>query len=260
LTAPPRACALLAAAAAFFATAAGAQAPLVTDDAGVTPPAAWHLELFEQHAELPRADAPARSQDTTVLSFAWGCGHHFEIGFDAPWIVIHSAPTVRGIGDLDVSAKFSLHELNDSNKTGLGVSLAYEMPTGNASNGLGSGLADGVVNLIGERRLGAATVLRGNFGVQFFGNTLTGAVGSRVRGQVASSGWSITQDLSEKLQAVFEVTGYQGRQGDASDRELRLQGGLVRTLSPHVALAAAVQRGWYATPTWTAQLGIVLDK
>ncbi len=239
--------------------AAWSQAPLVTDDAAVTPLHAWHLELFQQYADLAAAAAPATAQETTVVGLAWGVLPGLELGFDVPWIAIHGAGTVAGGGDFDLTAKWLLRAAEGDRRTALAVGFAVELPTGNADRGLGSGVADVDLTLIAERRIASTLALRGNLGLQFAGNTLTGAVGSPDRGRVLAGGVSLTADLTPRLQLVCETTGYQGRKSDAGDRELRLQAGLVYARSPHLSVAFTVQRGWLAAPPWVGQLGVVID-
>jgi hypothetical protein len=237
-----------------------AQAPLATDDAATTAPQAWHVELFQQHATLPVAALPATTQDTSVVAVAWGLLPRLEVGFDVPWIAIHGGESVSGGGDLDLTAKWRLHLAKDEHSSAFALALAIELPTGDADRGLGSGVTDVDLTLIGERRVARAVVLRGNLALQFAGNTLTGALGSADRGQVLGGGVSLTADLTPRLQLVSEATGYQGRESDATDRELRLAAGLVFARSPRMSLAFTVQHGWFQSPPWVFQLGVVLDQ
>ena len=244
---------------AVLSSAADAQAPLATDDAAVTPPQGWHVELFQQHAELPVSALPAGTQDTSVVAVAWGLVPRLEVGFDVPWIAIHGNGTVAGGGDLDLTAKWQLHPAKDARSPAFALALGVELPTGDPDRGLGSGVTDVDLTLIAERRIAPAIVLHGNLGLQFAGNTLTGAVGSSDRGKVLAGGVSLTADLTPRWQFVSETTGYQGRSPDGKDRELRLLAGLVFAHSPRWSFACSVQHGWLQSPPWLFQFGVILD-
>lgn len=237
-----------------------AQAPLVTDDAAVAAARAVHVELFGQFAGLPASVRPATAQHTLVLTMGYGVGSRLEVGFDFPLIAIVRPPqTVLGTGDLNVTAKYMLRAPADALAARFAVAGAVEVPTGDVQRGFGSGVADYNVNLIGEWRRGPATTLRLNGGVQFAGNTLTGLIGSPDRGVVLSAGGSAEYAVTPRLALAGELTGYQGRSASAVDRELRTQGALSYALSDAKVLAVSLQRGWFASPRWTLQVGVAFD-
>lgn len=195
-----------------------------------------------------------------MVALAYGVVARLEIGFDVPLIAIAGgARRIVGGGDLDLTAKYLVRSDHGGERTALALGFAVELPTGDARRGLGSGVTDVDLTLIAQRQLRAATTLRANLGLQFAGNTLTGAVGTRDRGQVLSAGTSITHAAGDGTQLLAEITGYQGRSRAARDRELRLQAGATRAISARLTLAACVQRGWYAAPPWSLQAGVIID-
>ncbi len=195
-----------------------------------------------------------------MLSAAYGIASRLELGFDIPWLDIRSTGgDAVGLGDLDFTAKLRLRDDGGGRRAAWAVTAAVELPTGDERRGLGSGVRDEDVGVIVQRAVSPTTSLQGNVGLQFAGNTLTGAVGTRDRAHVLSAGGSLVHTLSERWQVEGELTGYEGRTSDAADRELRAQLGANLTLSPRLTLALALQRGWFATPPWSLQLGLILD-
>jgi len=240
-------------------SAVPAQAPLATDDAAVADRHHVHLEIFNQIARLDGAQRPAREQSTLVLTTSYGLTPRLEVGFDLPWIAIlperHGA---SGIGDLNLTAKWLWREPAER-RTGLALVAAVELPTGDEERNLGAGVIDSNLGLVIERGVSATTRWRANLGIQFGGNTLTGLVGSQARGRVLSTATSLTRNLSQRWSAAIELSGYQGREAGGADREVRAQVASVFAVSTRVAVATALQRGWYATPPWTLQVGVILD-
>jgi hypothetical protein len=236
-----------------------AQAPLATDDAAVADRRRLHFEIFNQYARLARAERPVRGQNTLVLTTSFGLTSRLEVGFDMPWIAIlpelHGA---SGVGDLNLTAKW-LWRQPAAGRTGFALTGAVELPTGDEEKNLGAGVIDSNLGLVIERGVSAKTTWRGNLGIQFGGNTLTGVVGSRARGQVLSAATSVTHDFGERWSAAFELSGYEGREAARADRELRAQVTGVFVHSPRMSIATAIQRGWQATPPWTFQIGLILD-
>ncbi len=244
-----------------FAAGALAQAPFTTDDAGVTARRGWHFELFDQAADLPPADAPATAQNTLVLNVGFGLAPGFELGCDVPWITIAGADAgggdVRGVGDLNLYLKWRFYEGSGGLPSWAAVG-AVESPTGDEARGLGSGVSDETLNLVAEWLDLAGADLRANLGVVFAGNSKTGEVGLESDGRIWTAGLSLTRE-GRRLALGGELTGARGELDSAAARELRLQLGGRWTMGERLGLAAAVQRGWYATPPWQLQLGLIVD-
>ncbi len=240
------------------AAAALAQAPFVTDDAGVTERGRWHFELVDQWAELTPAERPATAQSTTVLNLGFGLAPGVELGCDVPWIAIAGAGAkASGWGDLDFYVKWHLTDGRGRRPAWAAVG-AFESATGDSTKGLGSGVSDRALGLIAEWSGVAGFDLRSNLGVVFSGNSLTGEVGLRTRGRIWTANLSATREL-EHWALGIELTGARGERDSAEAREARLQAGARWSLGAGRTLAASVQRGWFATPPWQLQLGVILD-
>lgn len=243
------------------ATGALAQAPFTTDDAGVTGRHGWHFELFDQAADLPAADAPATSQNTLVLNVGFGLAPGFELGCDLPWITIAGADVdggdVRGVGDLNLYLKWRFYDGSGGWPAWAAVA-AVETPTGDETRGLGSGVSDQTLNVVAEWLGLAGADLRANLGIVFAGNSKTGEVGLEADGRIWTAGVSLTRE-GERLALGGELTGARGELDSLAARELRLQLGGRWAVSERLGLAAGAQRGWYATPPWQLQLGLILD-
>jgi len=68
-------------------------------------------------------------------------------------------------------------ESSNSRAPSFAASFYVELPTGDASQQLGSGLSDYWLNLIAQKSLSSKTRITGNLGYLFAGNTSTGALG-----------------------------------------------------------------------------------
>ena len=246
---------------ALGAVPAAAQAPFVTDDVGVTPARAWHVELFLSRADLQPTDLPAKAQTTFVATAAYGIGGRLELGLDAPWISIDQAgaETIAGVGDLNVSAKLHLRDYQGGILPGAAISAAIETPTGDDEKGLGSGVTDYGVTLIGEWLFGGATALRANLGVLFAGNNLTGTVGIRSDSEIITSGLSLTRTIDPRWDIGIETGYVEGRSSASDDKELFSQLGARYARNEHLTFAGGVSRGWYVAPEWTVQVGLIWD-
>ena len=242
------------------ATAAFAQAPLVIDDASTTLQGKFHFEIFNQFATLPDSVLPADKQNTLVFTTNYGLLPNVELGADFPLITITSITNRTGIGDFDFTVKYvPINAVYPQKKTGIGFTASVEFPTGDSKKSFGSGVTDYDTNVLVEQHVTENAVLRFNAGIQFAGNTLTGLIGVRDRGEVISGGASATYQCSPKLAIAGEFSGYQGRSRSAGDREIRVQGGFTYSFNPHLGIAAAIQHGNYATPPMQIQTGLIID-
>jgi len=99
-------------------------------------------------------------------------------------------------------------EKEGSKRPGLGASLNIELPTGDATKQLGSGVADYYLNGIAQKSLPKKNTLRVNGGVYFAGNPATGVVGVRTTtGFVFTGAASVVHDFTEKLDLGVEFAG-----------------------------------------------------
>lgn len=256
---------VLIAASILFAVTTPAQQPFVTDDADVTEKQKFQLQISHEFDILPRAAHPALRQNTTVFVLNYGLMRDVEIGVDYPLIVISNASgttprRITGFGDLNLHAKYNfLKERDGSRRPALTASFAVEVPTGDTTKGLGSGLLDYSLNGILQKSITKKTALRLNAGIVFAGNTSTGLVGIRTRGRVFTAGGSLARQFTPKLNLGIELTG-------ALTGNLNLGGGQIQTqfggnyqLTEKMTLDFGVIAGKYNNPRAGAQVGVSID-
>lgn len=190
-----------------------AQQPFVTDDADTTPRRHFHFEFSNEFDLLSRSSFPNLKQNTADFELDYGLFDHVEIGIESPVLSIFNAvgtgPTrVTGIGDTNLSLKYKLlEELPESRRPALAIAVNLELPTGDVSRQLGSGLADLYMNGIVQKSLNARTKLRLNGGILFSGNQTTGVVGIKTRGTVFTGGSSVVRQFTPKLTLGVELAG-----------------------------------------------------
>lgn len=206
-----------------------AQQPFYTDNADVTDKKKLHFQLGNEYDILQRFAYPSLRQNTTVFELDYGLLDGVEIGVDGPWIAISnsrvtSPQIVAGFGDLDFHIKYNFHkEREGSRLPALTATFNVELPTGSTRKQLGSGLADFFLNGILQKSLTKKTTLRLNGGILFAGNTTTGDLGIRTRGNVFVGGASLVKQITPKLDLGAELTG-------AVTKNLQLSKGQLQTL------------------------------
>jgi len=243
-----------------------AQQPFYTDDADVTDKRKFHFQLSNEFDLLQRSAYPGLRQNTTVFELDYGLSTGLEIGVDGPLIVISNShvttpKTPFGFGDLDLHIKYNfLKEREGSRLPALTVTFNVELPTGNARKQLGSGLADYFLNGVMQKSLTKNTKLRLNGGVLFAGNTTTGDIGIRTRGNVFVGGASLVKQITTRLDLGAELTGALTRNLHLSKGQLQALVGGNYALTKKMTLDFGVLGGRFAaSPRVGAQLGISVD-
>lgn len=243
-----------------------AQQPFVTDDADTTPKHHFHFEFSDEFDSLQRSAFPSRRQNTADFELDYGLTDRVEIGIESPVLTIFNSRGALlqnsfGIGDTNLSLKYNfLRESAHSKLPALTLALNLELPTGDTSRQLGSGLSDFYMNGVLQKSLTEKTKLRLNGGILFSGNETTGVVGIRTRGTVLTGGGSIVKQIRPRLQLGIEVTG-------AVAKNLQLGKGQLQTLfggnfqfRRNASLDFGMVTGRYtASPRFGAQLGLSLD-
>jgi len=254
--------------AALFLLSAGAQAqqPFYTDDADVTGKGKLHLQVSNEYDLLQRSSYPARTQNLSVFELDYGLFKDVEIGVDAPLLAIHNAPlattrTAFGIGDVNFHLKYNFYkEREDSKWPALALNMNIELPTGDATKQLGSGLTDYYLNGILQKSLAAKTKLRINGGILFAGNETTGAIGIRTRGRVFTAGSSIVKQFTKRLDFGAEITGAVTGNFQLSKGQLQALIGGNYALRKNLTFDFGIVGGRFpASPRAGAQLGFSLD-
>ena len=250
----------------FGAATIHAQQPFYTDNADVTDKKKFHLQIGNEYDILQRSAYPSLRQNTTVFELDYGLFNGVEIGVDGPLIAISNSrittpKSVFGFGDLDFHLKYNfLKEREGSRLPALTATVNVELPTGNASKQLGSGVMDVFLNGILQKSLTKKTMLRLNGGILFSGNTTTGDIGIKTRGKVFVGGVSLVKQITPKLDLGAELTG-------AVTSSLKLSRGQLQTLiGGNYALTkkmtfdfGVVGGKFAASPRVGVQLGISVD-
>ena len=249
----------------IFPASIHAQQPFVTDDADVTDKHKLQLQISHEFDKLQRSAFPALHQNTTVFVLNYGLMRDVEIGVDYPLIVISnsrgtSPETIAGFGDLDLHIKYNfLKEREGSRRPALTVSFAVEVPTGDAANGLGSGLTDYTLNGILQKSLTKETKLRLNGGILFAGSTATGEVGIKTRGTVFVTGGSIVKQFTPKLDLGIEVVGAIEKGSGLNSGQFQTQLGGNYQVAKKMSLDFGVIAGKFNSPRVGVQIGVSID-
>ena len=249
-----------------LSSSTSAQQPFVTDDADVTPKRRFHLEFSNQFDWLNRDAFPARRQNTLDFEIGYGLFEGVEISVAAPFItIINSSSTnprkVSGIGDTNISLKYNfLTEREKSKRPAMSIALNLELPTGDHSRQLGSGLADFYINGILQKRLTKRTTLRMNGGILFSGNQTTGALGIKTRGTVFTGGGSLVRTFTSRLDLGVEVVGAFTKNFDLGKGQLQMQVGGNYSLTDNMTFDFGIVAGRHAaSPRVGIQLGMSID-
>jgi hypothetical protein len=187
-----------------------AQQPFYTDNADVTSAGQVHIEVFDEHDWLQRGQAPHIRQNTFNMRIDYGLGKGFELDLDSPLITIANDSTTSlrgaaGIGDTNFGLKYNFREEN-GRVPAFALAVYIETPTGNPSNGLGSGLIDSWIYGIAQKAVAPGWIARLNAGYLFTGNTSTGVVGiTKARGHVATLNASLVRTITRRLDLGAEV-------------------------------------------------------
>jgi hypothetical protein len=253
--------------AACSASVARAQQPFYTDDADVTARGRVHVELFDEHDWLAASQAPHLQQNTFNMKVNYGLGRGLELDLDSPIITIVNAPSVVpqrpvGIGDTNFGIKYNFHQEGEGSSVPAFSLVSYiEVPTGNVSTGLGSGLVDVWVYSVVQKTLPQDFVAHVNAGYLFHGNTSTGTVGiTTARGHVATMGGSLVRKVSEAVTLGADVTAAATRNAALEREQFQVLLGGNYALSQGLTIDAGVIAGHYtASPRFGIQIGFSWD-
>ena len=248
------------------AATSAAQQPFITDDADATEKGHFHFQFSNQFDLLHRASLPATKQNTATFALDYGLLDGLEIGVDAPLLTLFNAPGTdprrpSGIGDTNFAVKYNfLKESEHSRRPALAIVGNLEFPTGNTTNGLGSGLTDFYMNGILQKTVTKSVTFRLNGGILFAGNGTTGAEGFRTLGTVYTGGGSLTKQFTPKLLLGVELTG-------ASNGNFNLGAALLQTtiggnyqIRKNATLDFGILAGKHeASPRFGALVGISID-
>jgi hypothetical protein len=157
-----------------------AQLPFYTDDTAVTERGKLHFEFFDEDDAL-QLQYPNLNQNTANFKLNYGLPHNLEVDVDSPYLSIYRSAGNQpssGVGDTNLGLKANFRKESPASRgPSLAASFYVELPTGDASQQLGSGLSDYWLNVMAQKSLSSKTRVTGNLGYLFAGNTSTGALG-----------------------------------------------------------------------------------
>jgi len=250
-----------------WTSVARAQQPFYTDDADVTARGKVHVEVFDEYDWLPTSQMPHLQQNTFNMKVNYGLGNGLELDLDGPVITIVNDPSVVpqrpvGFGDLNFGLKYNFHEEQEGSSIPAFTIVSYiELPTGEVSTGLGSGLVDVWVYGAMQKTLPRDFVVHLNGGYLFHGNTSTGTVGiTTARGHVATMGGSLVRKMNETITLGLDVTGAVTRNAALEREQFQVMFGGNYEIAKNLSLDAGVIAGHYtASPTFGLQIGFSWD-
>ncbi len=250
----------------IYCRPAQSQQPFITDDADVTPRHKFHFEFSNEFDVLQRAAFPNRKQNTADFELDYGLFEHVEIGIEAPILTIindHSTipSRVTGVGDLNLSLKYNfIREQEGRRRPAMALAVNFELPTGDTTRQLGSGLADFYVNSIAQKSLTKNTKLRANAGILFSGNDTTGVLGVKSRGLVLTTGASLVKQFNSKLDLGFEIASAFARNAGLGKSQLQFMVGGNYLLNSKTSLDFGLVGGRHAaSPRVGVQVGLSID-
>ena len=249
--------------AACAASVARAQQPFYTDDADVTAGGKVHVECFDEHDWLQSSQLPHLQQNTFNIKLNYGVGRGLELDVDGPIItIVNDASVVPqrpvGLGDVDFGAKYNFRrEREGSSVPALSVASYIEVPTGEVSTGLGSGVVDVWIYGVVQKSLPRNFVAHVNGGYLFHGNTSTGTVGiTTARGHVATMGGSLVRKMSQTVTLGVDVTGAATRNAALEREQFQVMLGGNYALGQRFTIDTGVIVGHYtASPRVGIQIG-----
>jgi hypothetical protein len=241
-----------------------AQLPFYTDDTGVTERGKWHFEFFNEYDAL-QLQYPNQTQNTANFKLNYGLPHNLEVDVDSPYLSISRAAGNQpsaGVGDTNVGLKANFRKESDTSRVpAVAASFYVELPTGDASQQLGSGLTDYWLNLIAQKSISPKTRITGNFGYLFAGNTSTGALGTQnTRGHVFPGGLSLLHDFRPSLTLGAEVFGAYTENGNLGRSQFQGMAGGQYVIRKGLTFCFGMLGGKYvASPRLGAQIGFAID-
>jgi hypothetical protein len=249
------------------ASVATAQQPFYTDDADVTARGKVHIECFDEHDWLQPSQQPHLQQNTFNMKANYGLGRGFEADVDGPIItIVNDASAVPqrpvGLGDLDFGIKYNLHqEREGSSKPAFSLASYVEVPTGEVSTGLGSGLVDFWTYVVVQKNLPWDLVMHLNGGYLFHGNTSTGTIGiTTVRGHVVTLGGSLVRQMNARTTFGVDVTAAATRNAALEREQFQVMLGGNYLVRPGLTADVGVIAGHFtASPRYGFQVGFSWD-
>lgn len=246
--------------------AAQAQQPFVTDSVDVTERKKFYFEFSNSFDLLQKSFFPSLKQNTASFEVYYGIIEGIEIGIELPLISIFNAKgaspkTVFGIGDANLFVKYNfLSEREGSRLPAMAITLAFELPTGDADKEIGSGIADYGITGIIQKTITERTKLRVNGGILYSGIILTDEIRLKARGLVGTAGASVIREFTPKLNLGVEITGSLASNSNLFKDQLQFIGGGNYALGKKITFDFGLVVGRFdGSPRVGLQLGVSVD-
>jgi hypothetical protein len=226
-----------------------ADAPFITDDAGVMDPGSWDTILY---ATVDRYKAYSSLQ-APALEFDFGFIPNSEIDIYVPYLIDTGAkpsyrvdlPNQSGVSDIDVEFKYNLLK---ETKYLPAVTLVPNifLPTGNVNRALGNGRTYYTLPVTVAKKIGNwATYAELGYGL----NAASFAVNYLFGGVVAE------KDFTDKLTMGAEIYS-QGKSSIYLSSYTLLNLGATYKLDKHASLLFSLGHGIIGQEKWTSYVGI----
>jgi hypothetical protein len=241
------------------------QTPFTTDNADVTDKGKFHFEFINEFDQLQPTSFPAKYQNGTRMTLAYGVAKNVEVSITGQFLDIVGASHPRAIGgisDTTIAAKYNFRmEKENSMLPAFTISAFVQIPTGNSRRGLGSGVTDIGINAVAQKTISKKSIVRVNAGTLFSGNTLTGAIGfTVVRGQIFTGAASYVRTISERLQLGGEIAGALPSNFNLNQGQLQTQfGGNYQVAKKTTFDFGLIAGRFAASPRFGIQLGFSHD-
>ena len=228
-------------AAVLLASPTWAGPPFLTDDP--TPVEKGHWEVY---GFTSRVDADEDTGGTLAgVEVNYGAARNLQLhlivplAFDKPPDTPSATPLATGLGDIELGVKYRLIEQAGSSwRPSIGVFPLLEVPTGQASRGLGEGSVRGFIPVWLERDFGPWTTYGGG------GLWLNTAEGKRNSWFV---GWMLQRQITHRLALggeVFHQTADDADEPSATGFNI----GAIYDFSEHYHLLLSAGRGLHNLP------------
>jgi hypothetical protein len=257
----PSACVVFALSLGIAPIAVAAQQPFVGDDASLTDPGVWHVEVSNQIDRLRPSARPLVWQNLFESEVDVGLPGRLELSAIVPVLslVADGQPrSVSGIGDSAIGLKTRFTR-DLAARHAFAGSLTIEFPTGDRARELGSGLVDYNLNAISQHLLGDRFALVLNGGVLLAGDSSTGALGIRQRGTIINTAASF-RTVRGRVHYGTELTVSWSARKSVADSLVQAQIGANVALAPNCTLDVGGGTGWFeGSSRATVQIGLSVD-
>lgn len=224
--------------------AAYACRPFETEDTGITPPGEVSFEVASEYETGTVVSKSFRA----VANVGTGITQNVQACLNTSGIVYSNdgGDRVQGLEDWELVLKWRFQG-DDESTTATAVFVTAALPTGDKSEGLGSGNYDGAAALAWSARIPYDVTVYANAGVNL----------AQSADDTATIALAAEKPLTDRVRLAVECVSDQGLYGGRDDDSTRALVGTIIDLNDKVALDAAIRVGLdNRTPDFGAFLGL----